>query len=1197
MPTTVPNTFAGQDGTVPAAELDENFAALATAIDAGDAAAEEGAVATVRGDVDPSLDTLEKIGVQVSIARQQSADALATAQQSADDLNAAVTGGLAQIDAAVTAAVEPGGTIETAVDAAVAAGIIEINAAGDPIIAAAQAAADSAAESALVAGGIGFAFSTTTADSDPGPGKLRFNNAVLASVTFLYIDDTEVGGGSVAAWLDSFDDSAAAIRGYVHVQQPGATGFAVFGVTGAVVNGTGYRKVPVTFISGAILPSEDQRVTVLFAPAGATGIDGATGLPGAGVPLLFSTTTTDSDPGAGTLRFNNGTLASITQIFVDNTAVGGGSITAWLDGFDNADAAVHGQITITEPASGKFYVFNVTGSVTDGTGYRKIAVAFVSGSSSLPANGGSLVMAFTANGADADATQIAYTAEAYRFGKAQFDYQVGNGLRDYPVNQQASRLMSLNGNTRNADGTITIAAGSWIVTQDWTTPDAVNKDQLWYFWSVSADGDTSTDIRLQASFNNAAVILPSQTLTRPAPGVVKLVFRNWTGVEPGSAYGWFNVRYYNDGSVPRTIRPPEAYLTDHALLPRIIRFDETVVVPSPPIREFDPFWERWSMARQARVFGERQVSFAADSVAGSSGNSGTSIFAPKQVLAGITMSQGSILALARGSTFRENLPTFSGSLIRGQIVTDYADGAATKPLPIVSGLDTIPNTVGGGTTVDWTDNGDGSWRHEWSGTVGADGNPIANNGYDEVYIAFVDTTRETSEPVAARQQPVVKASQAAVAAANNSQFITNLGGGNWRADVRFPDGLAPNLSIWRAEKVKRYCPGHFGSSYEKDGSAFGLMMIGPCFGYGLIAAPKRFIGERLALIHASAHHVVAGGGALRYGVSYSKGKRTTSTTHYAVDATGLRWSLADWFYFDTGEGHYSHNGSDPATNQYERGSIRNSVSYHVRGGGEIAGALYGGGYGAVSSKALDIENVYIRGSTSALSFGNETYPLPTTGKNVIIRESARVNVPSNVPGVFAAMENWSDPTNANNRGCRVDFSRSNSVADGWLIWLNGVDPGNGLTDFTGEVMGLNPKGVLRNSIIVLGSGLTSPYLVSGHPAGATLFTEENNLFIHLGGSTLTSIKTGSTPQTTWAGYLSLFGQGAGSGYIDARDDPRGEAAFFRDLPNGDCRWAQTRAAAEAAAFCDANGIGQPTIITRWPEIPTVDKAVRLLAAA
>lgn len=105
-------------------------------------------------------------------------------------------------------------------------------------------------------------FSDGVTDSDPGNGLLKFNNAAPASTTQFFIDNLDRYGTSIATWLDSFDDSTnTALRGTVKlVQVSDPTKYARFNVVGAVVDGTGYRKIPVahvlsrgTFTNGAIL--------------------------------------------------------------------------------------------------------------------------------------------------------------------------------------------------------------------------------------------------------------------------------------------------------------------------------------------------------------------------------------------------------------------------------------------------------------------------------------------------------------------------------------------------------------------------------------------------------------------------------------------------------------------------------------------------------------------------------------------------------------------------------------------------------------------------------------------------------------------------------------------------------------------------------------------------------------------------------
>lgn len=137
---------------------------------------------------------------------------------------------------------------------------------------------------------IGYTFSTTTTDSDPGAGVVRFNNPTPASVTAIYFDNADADGNTATAWLDSFDDSTNTAKGkltFTDVTAPAVK--MVFPVTGSVVDGTGYRKVTVTAPTlGATLFTNARRLAVVFSPAGDKGADGAgtiTGLTNHGVTI------------------------------------------------------------------------------------------------------------------------------------------------------------------------------------------------------------------------------------------------------------------------------------------------------------------------------------------------------------------------------------------------------------------------------------------------------------------------------------------------------------------------------------------------------------------------------------------------------------------------------------------------------------------------------------------------------------------------------------------------------------------------------------------------------------------------------------------------------------------------------------------------------------------------------------------------
>jgi len=96
--------------------------------------------------------------------------------------------------------------------------------------------------------GIGFLFDSVTSDADPGDGKFRFNNATLASVTTIYVDDKSSPSlTNVSSWLNSFDDAGGvANRGTLQLINTVGDALFIATVTGSVVNGTGYRKLSVT---------------------------------------------------------------------------------------------------------------------------------------------------------------------------------------------------------------------------------------------------------------------------------------------------------------------------------------------------------------------------------------------------------------------------------------------------------------------------------------------------------------------------------------------------------------------------------------------------------------------------------------------------------------------------------------------------------------------------------------------------------------------------------------------------------------------------------------------------------------------------------------------------------------------------------------------------------------------------------------
>lgn len=117
-------------------------------------------------------------------------------------------------------------------------------------------------------------------------------------------------------------------------------------------------------------------------PAGPTGPSG----PGSGIRQAYSATTTDADPGAGTFRFNNATPASATAAYLDNVDASGATVSGIFDLWDDSGSTVKGAIRWEKASDPTVWAqFQVTGSVVDGTGYRKLTLANGSGSGAFTA--------------------------------------------------------------------------------------------------------------------------------------------------------------------------------------------------------------------------------------------------------------------------------------------------------------------------------------------------------------------------------------------------------------------------------------------------------------------------------------------------------------------------------------------------------------------------------------------------------------------------------------------------------------------------------------------------------------------------------------------------------------------------------------------------------------------------------------------
>ena len=128
-------------------------------------------------------------------------------------------------------------------------------------------------------------WSTNTAVSDPGTGVAKINNSNITLGNTLSIDDTDINGTDIQAFLRTIDDSTSTIKGHFRISNKlNADDFALFTIS-AVSEQTGYFQVSVAYVSGSATNFTDgEELIVTFARTGDKGDTGFTGSQGNPAP-------------------------------------------------------------------------------------------------------------------------------------------------------------------------------------------------------------------------------------------------------------------------------------------------------------------------------------------------------------------------------------------------------------------------------------------------------------------------------------------------------------------------------------------------------------------------------------------------------------------------------------------------------------------------------------------------------------------------------------------------------------------------------------------------------------------------------------------------------------------------------------------------------------------------------------------------
>jgi hypothetical protein len=171
-----------------------------------------------------------------------------------------------------------------------------------------------------------------------------------------------------------------------------------------VVNGTDYA---ITYSNGSNTASVSANQMGFVYTNGTTVLSqdlfesGDQTYPG-GLSYLFSTTTTNADPGSGYLRLDNATQASATGIYINDADANGADVSAWLLSWDNSTSTVPCRIILRSKSTpANFHIYALASSITDNAGYMDMTVTYVDGNGSL-ANGEAITITPVFNGDKVD---------------------------------------------------------------------------------------------------------------------------------------------------------------------------------------------------------------------------------------------------------------------------------------------------------------------------------------------------------------------------------------------------------------------------------------------------------------------------------------------------------------------------------------------------------------------------------------------------------------------------------------------------------------------------------------------------------------------------------------------------------------------------------------------------------------------------
>lgn len=238
--------------------------------------------------------------------------------------------------------------------------------------------------------GLRYTFNASTS-AGASTGQLRLNNAASASVTQLFVSETDRNGVGVASLLSTIADNSRLLI----TSEANTTTYAYYTLTSQTNNGSD-RTLAVTHLASNGTLSGN--LTLAWSATGATG---AASPPGFGFKYTFSGTTTAS-PTTGQLRLNNAASASATILYAHETDRNSKGIASLL----NLITPGTGIFVVSE-ADPSIYAYYTATSNTDNDSDRSIGITHVASNGTLT---GSVTLAIAGGGGGGGGVQTVGTA-------------------------------------------------------------------------------------------------------------------------------------------------------------------------------------------------------------------------------------------------------------------------------------------------------------------------------------------------------------------------------------------------------------------------------------------------------------------------------------------------------------------------------------------------------------------------------------------------------------------------------------------------------------------------------------------------------------------------------------------------------------------------------------------------------------------